>query len=379
MDSRNPHPGDEDSARPDPVDRPADEPAQGNEPAPALTVPGRASPGNGVPRDGGQFWPPNRWRRPTRAAAGAGVAAAVLAGGLTAAITTAGSPAPAAAWTLAERPAPIDADTAQLLTVLGLGGPPGVFLAGPGGAIAAGPGGAVVAGPGGQIGAGPGMPPAALRCGPPGVQIVRPGPLHGHVQRVIKGRTAQIQRAIRSRITVMCAGFRVAGPAAMYGQVTFQTRDGKTETAVFERGVIQSLSGDSLVVKAANGQIQTWQLSSGSQIRAAAIFGGALPRPAQVRMGRAVARNGGVILPVTAVPGVFWPGRPAGRSDLTAGRNVLVVGTVVNGTRTVRLAVILPAVARPPAASVPPPTPPPTPAPSASASVSSPAPSASGT
>ena len=98
MDSSNPHPGDEDSARPDPVDRPAGEPAQGNEPVPALTVPGRASPGNGVPRDGGQFWPPNRWRRPTRVAAGVGVAAAVLAGGLTAAITTAGSPAPAAAW-----------------------------------------------------------------------------------------------------------------------------------------------------------------------------------------------------------------------------------------------------------------------------------------
>ena len=54
--------------------------------------------------------------------------------------------------------------------------------------------------------------------------------------------------------------------------------------------------------------------------------------------------------------------RPASRSDLKAGRNVLVVGTVANGTRTVRLAVILPAVARPPAGSVPPPSP----APSAS-------------
>jgi hypothetical protein len=120
------------------------------------------------------------------------------------------------------------------------------------------------------------------------------------------------------------------------------------------------------VVKAANGQTQTWQLSSDSQIRAAAIFGGALPRPAQVRVGRAIARNGGVIRPVTVSPGAGWPGRPASRSDLKAGRNVLVVGTVANGTRTVRLAVILPAVARAPAASVPPPSP----APSASASAS---------
>jgi hypothetical protein len=297
---------------------------------------------------------------------GLGVAAAVVAGGLTAAVTAAGSPAPAAARTLAAGSGPIDAGTAQLLTVLGLGGPPGAILAGPGAAIAAGPGGAVVVGPAGEVVAGPGVPPAALRCGPPGAAILRPGRLHGPVQRVIKGRIARIQREIRSRITRVCAGLRVPGPAAMYGQVTFQTRDGKTGTAVFERGVIQSLSGNSLVVKAANGQTQTWQLSSDSQIRAAAIFGGALPRPAQVRVGRAIARNGGVIRPVTVSPGAGWPGRPASRSDLKAGRNVLVVGTVANGTRTVRLAVILPAVARAPAASVPPPSP----APSASASAS---------
>jgi hypothetical protein len=148
----------------------------------------------------------------------------------------------------------------------------------------------------------------------------------------------------------------------MYGQATFQTRDGKTETAVFERGVIQSLSGDSLVVKAANGQTQTWQLSSDSQIRAAAVFGVALPRHAQVRMGKAIARNAGA---VRVSLGAGWLGRPASRSDLKAGRNVLVVGTVANGTRTVRLAVILPAVAR-----VSPPSPAPSVSPSASASAS---------
>jgi hypothetical protein len=335
MDSSNPHSGDQDSA---------------------------------TPRDGGQFWPPGRWRRPTQVAVGLGVAAAVLAGGIiTATVTAAGSPAPAAARTLAAGSGPIDADTAQLLTVLGLGGPPGAILAGPGGAV--------VVGPAGEVVAGPGVLPGALRCGPPGAEIIRPGRLHGHVQRVIKGRTARIQREIGSRFTRVCAGIRVAGPAAMYGQATFQTRDGKTETAVFERGVIQSLSGNSLVVKAANGQTQTWQLSSDSQLRAAAIFGVALPRPAQVRVGRAIARNARVISPVTVSLGAGWLGRPASRSDLKAGRNVLVVGTLANGTRTVRLAVILPAVARGPAASVPPPTP----APSTSASESSPAPSASGT
>ena len=333
MDSSNPHPGDQDSA---------------------------------TPRDGGQFWPPGRWRRPTRVAVGLGTAAAVLAGGIiTATVTAAGSPAPAAARTLAAGSGPIDAATAQLLTVLGLGGPPGAILAGPGGAIAAGPGGAVVTGPTGEVVAGPGVPLAALRCAPPGFQIARPGQLHGRVQRVIKGRVARIRREVRiGRITRVCAGIGVPGPAAMYGQVTFQTRDGKTETAVFERGVIQSLSGNALVVKAANGQTQTWQLSSDSQIRAGGIFGAALPRPAQVRVGRATARPRTAIAPVTVRLGAGWLGRPASRSDLKAGRNVLVVGTVANGTRTVRLAVILPAAARAPAA----PAPPPTPAPSASAS-----------
>jgi hypothetical protein len=343
MDGSNPYSGDQDSMQPGPGQR-----------------------------DGGQFWPPGRWQRPTQAAVGLGVAAAVLAGGIiTATVTAAGSPAPVAARTLAAGPGPIDTDTAQLLTVLGLGGPPGAFLTGPGGAIAAGPGGAVVSGPAGEVVAGPGLPPAALRCAPPGFQIAPPGRPHGRVQRVTKARIARIQRVFRNaRITRACAGIGIPGPAAMYGQVTFQARDGKTETAVFERGVIQSLSGNSLVVKAANGQTQTWQLSSDSQIRTAAIFGVALPRPAQVRTGRAIARNAGVARRVTISLGAGWLGRAATRSDLKAGRNVLVVGTVANGTRTVRLAVILPAVARAPAAPVPPPSP------SASASAS---PSASGT
>src|SRR6478752_2604966 len=238
MDSSSPHPDDQDSTRPG-------------------------------------LWPPGRWRRPAQVAVGLGVVAAVVAGGVTAEVTAAGSPAPAAARTLAARPGPIDADTAQLLTVLGLGlgGPPG----------------AIVAGPAGEVVAGPGAPPVALRCGLPGAAILRPGPPHERIQRVIKGRAARIQREIQGRITRVCAGIRVPGPAGMYGQVTFQTRDGKTETAVFERGVIQSLSGDSLVVKAADGQTQTWQLSSDSQIRTAGIFA-ALPRPAQVRAGQAIRR-----------------------------------------------------------------------------------------
>src|SRR5262249_35411862 len=100
-----------------------------------------------------------------------------------------------------------------------------------------------------------------------------------------------------------------------------------------------------------------WQLSSDSQIRAAGIFGAALPRKAEVRVGRAIARSGRVISPVTVSLGAGWLGRPASRGDLTAGRNVLVVGTAGHGPRTARLAVVLPAVARVPGASGPSPSP----------------------
>jgi hypothetical protein len=77
------------------------------------------------------------------------------------------------------------------------------------------------------------------------------------------------------------------------------------------------------------------------------MYDGAVPRQAVVSVG------------------VDRPGRPASRSDLKPGRTVLAVGTIGNGTRTLRLAIILPAGLAPPAVSVPPP---PSPAPSASAS-----------
>lgn len=328
MDSSNPHPGDQDSTRPDPADGPAGGPVQGNEPAQDPAGPGSA------PRDGGQFWPPGRWRRPARVAVGLGVAAAVVAGGVTAAVAAAGSPAPAAARTLAAAAGPIDADTAQLLTVLGLAGLPGIALAGPGvGLVPARPG-----------------PLVAVQC----EVRLRPARPQGLVQRVIRNRAARV-----------CAGLQTARPVAMYGQLSFRAKDGGTETAAFERGVIQSVSGDSVVVKAADGQTQTWQLTSDSQIRAAAMFGSAVPRRAEVRLGQATGRRAEIVVrPAGVSLGAAVPGRPASRSDLTPGRSVLVVGTIGNGTRTIRLAIIAQPGLKPPASV----TQTPSPAPSASGS-----------
>jgi hypothetical protein len=47
---------------------------------------------------------------------------------------------------------------------------------------------------------------------------------------------------------------------AEHGQITFRTRDGKTRTIAFERGVVQSVSGRTFVVKAADGTTFTWHL-----------------------------------------------------------------------------------------------------------------------
>lgn len=50
-----------------------------------------------------------------------------------------------------------------------------------------------------------------------------------------------------------------------HGQVTFATRKG-TRTLVFERGIIQSASAGSVVVKAADGTTWTWDLTSSTVI-----------------------------------------------------------------------------------------------------------------
>jgi hypothetical protein len=52
----------------------------------------------------------------------------------------------------------------------------------------------------------------------------------------------------------------------MYGEVAFHTPHG-TETLAFERGVIESASGGSVVVRARNGTTWTWTLVSNSVIR----------------------------------------------------------------------------------------------------------------
>jgi hypothetical protein len=52
---------------------------------------------------------------------------------------------------------------------------------------------------------------------------------------------------------------------AMHGQVTVATKNGP-KTIAFERGTVQSVSGASIVVKAADGVTVTWQVGSDARV-----------------------------------------------------------------------------------------------------------------
>ncbi|MGD0699872.1 MAG: hypothetical protein ABSA02_08315 [Trebonia sp.] len=52
----------------------------------------------------------------------------------------------------------------------------------------------------------------------------------------------------------------------MYGQATFDTRQG-VRTLAFERGTIESVSGNDVVVRARDGRTETWTLTSKSVVR----------------------------------------------------------------------------------------------------------------
>jgi hypothetical protein len=89
-----------------------------------------------------------------------------------------------------------------------------------------------------------------------------------------------------------------------YGQFTFRAKSG-TKTLAFERGTVESAGASSVVVKAADGTTETWQLTSTT-----------------------VVRSGG---------------QKVAASKLASGDQVFVGGPVVNGARDARLAVIRPA------------------------------------
>jgi hypothetical protein len=104
-----------------------------------------------------------------------------------------------------------------------------------------------------------GVLPAAGRC----VRVIRRLRLAGltHAARVVRRHCRYIIRRyiIRRRIGRWLLG-------SMHGEFTFRTSDGIAALA-FERGVIESVTGASVVVRAADGTTWTWDLVSNSVVR----------------------------------------------------------------------------------------------------------------
>lgn len=90
----------------------------------------------------------------------------------------------------------------------------------------------------------------------------------------------------------------------MYGTITFRTSSGASRTLTFERGTIESVTGSTVTVRAADGRTMTWDLVSNT-----------------------VVRQQGTKTRITV-------------SKLTANEQVFVGGPVVNGANDARLVVI---------------------------------------
>jgi hypothetical protein len=120
--------------------------------------------------------------------------------------------------------------------------------------------------------------------------------LHTCVRRYFRWRAALIggMPAREARLELLLR-------RAMHGQVTVESKNGP-KTIAFDRGVVQSVSGSSVVVKAANGVTAAWQV--GSEAR------------------------------------VYQHGQEVGADALAAGQRVSVVGVVTGGTDQARRVLI---------------------------------------
>jgi hypothetical protein len=131
----------------------------------------------------------------------------------------------------------------------------------PNAAVATAAAGAAASAPGARTGAAAAAP-AARRCAK-AARAARAARLSGHhrLSRAARAATARC-RFIRHRIVRF---FLLRG---VDGQFSFRTRSGAIRTLAYERGVIESVnSGSSIVVKAADGTIWSWDLVSKTVVR----------------------------------------------------------------------------------------------------------------
>ncbi len=198
-----------------------------------------------------QFDEPRR-RHPLSWAAGLVAAVALAAGGIVAGISLAGPSSPAASTSAAPgSTGGPGTQAAALNTALNSAGHPGT-LALTSSSAAAGAAGASAAG-------------AATTAHPcaAALKAARAARKAGHpaVARAARAAAGPRCRGLRHRVV------RVALLRGIDGQFTFRGKGGTVRTLAFERGIVQSVSGSDVVVRAADGTTWTWDLVSNTVVR----------------------------------------------------------------------------------------------------------------
>ena len=231
--------------------------------------------GSGFPGNGGSVPAAPRHRRALRWGAGAALAALLFGGGVVASgLTGSSSPVLSSNAASAGAAAPTG-QAAQLNAIL---------------SSATSPGAASAAAAFGSASPGTARMARAVRCRRLRARLRATG--HPRAAHAVARACHRIGRV------------RLLG--GMYGQFTFRTRSG-VRTIAYERGAVQSDSGNSVVVRAADGTTETWNLTSKTVVR----------------------QNHGKTT----------------SSALSAGQQVFVAGPVVSGAHDIRLAVIRPVTA----------------------------------
>jgi hypothetical protein len=272
---------------------------------PGYQNPGDRNPGDQDPRyqapRGGPGGSPRR-RHPLSWTAALVAAVALGAGGIIAGVALAGHSSPAANTSASGPAAGPDAQAAALNTALNSADASRAL------ALTSSSGAAVS----GTSAAGSAAHPCAAA-----LKKARADRKAGHpaaAKAVLKAAGARC-RALRHRL------FRVALRRGIDGQLTFRGQGGTIRTVAFQRGLVMSASGGTVVVRAADGSTWTWNLVSSTVVRES--------------------------------------GNKTSTSALAMGEPVWVGGPVVSGAKDARLIVI-----KPPSGS-------PSPSPSPSASTSS--------
>jgi hypothetical protein len=207
-------------------------------------------PRSGRPPGGAGHEPPRR--HPLSWTVGLVAAAALAAGGIVAGISLAGHSSPAASTSTAAGSAGAPGTQAAALNAaLNSADAPGTL------ALASSSSAAGVAGAGAAGAATTAHPCAAA------LKAARAARVAGHpaVARAARRAAGPRCRWLRHRIV------RVALLRGIDGQFTFRGKGGTIRTLAFERGVVQSLSGSDLVVRAADGTTWTWDLVSNTVVR----------------------------------------------------------------------------------------------------------------